>query len=89
MTSHSSATVFLAAQRAQQLCVAALLAGLLLAGAPGELRAAEPAAEPPASSTAGGSAEAKSNTDDTSSAEVFIPTEEISEDFAVSFPVDI
>ncbi len=25
----------------------------------------------------------------TSSAEVFIPTEEISEDFAVSFPVDI
>jgi hypothetical protein len=33
--------------------------------------------------------EADANTTDVESVEVFIPTEEISEDFAVSFPVDI
>jgi hypothetical protein len=42
----------------------------------------EPADATPSGADAGQSAEGPS-------AEVFIPTEEISEDFAVSFPVDI
>lgn len=54
---------------------------------PTETGQTEPAAEPQDEQTttdANGDAEG-----DTESGEVFIPSEEISEDFAVSFPVDI
>ncbi len=47
-------------------------------------------AEEPADATENGNgAEEQAGESGTPSSEVFIPTEEISEDFAVSFPVDI
>lgn len=69
-----------------------LLAALLLMG-PGSA-AAQPGEEPPPASTgketaADGEGGDEDTADARPSAEVFIPTEEISEDFAVSFPVDI
>ena len=73
--------------------------GLLIWTLAGLTSAAEAASQTQASGTdqpeAGEPAEASPNGADAGqsaegpSAEVFIPTEEISEDFAVSFPVDI
>lgn len=60
-----------------------LLLGLLLLLGAGSLGAAE------AESSENAEAETSETTASTPSSEVFIPTEEISEDFAVSFPVDI
>jgi hypothetical protein len=60
------------------LCIAGSHAGAAEADEP-EVAAQETPAPQPAKPAAA----------DTSSPEVFVPTEEISEDFAVPFPVDI
>ena len=52
-------------------------------------QAAEEQSSDEAESTAETTTEVGSNIKGAEGAEVFIPTEEISEDFAVSFPVDI
>jgi hypothetical protein len=54
--------------------------------APGADNPAEEPAEPPPASTGGAAEGAPKPGQDPG---VFVPTEEISEDFAVSFPVDI
>ena len=69
--------------RCTSLAAALALAATLAGPAPA---AAEEAAEPEGAEAA---AEEAAETSSAPSSEVFIPTEEISEDFAVSFPVDI
>ncbi len=67
-----------------------LTALLVLVGAcalPGN--SAAQAAEPPTGDNSDSEAEPEPAEGSQPSSEVFIPTEEISEDFAVSFPVDI
>ena len=68
----------------------ALLAAAMLAG-PVPAAAQEPAEAAGAAEAdaAGTGTDEAAETASAPSAEVFIPTEEISEDFAVSFPVDI
>ncbi len=67
--------------------IGALLTGVALWSLTSQSLAAEADAEPtPTAGTEDGDDEAPSGNP---SGEVFIPTEEISEDFAVSFPVDI
>jgi len=61
-------------------------AGIWAAEAPAGKSTEQSAAEPPAQPAASAEADAPAPAP---SAEVFIPTEEISEDFAVAFPVDI
>ncbi len=68
------------------------LAALLLAVASCLLNAVQAAEAPPedtAKETATETSKPADSKEPAPSAEVFIPTEEISEDFAVAFPVDI
>jgi len=70
------------------LCVAVIVAIAPLAG---NAQTAEPeeASTDQAESTAASDKSADDKAVDKPSSEVFIPSEDISEDFAVSFPVDI
>ena len=82
------------------MLLTALLTGWLVSGTVNAAEAAEAAeaadaSEAEQSATSKAESDASPKTDQTendqatSSSEVFIPTEDISEDFAVSFPVDI
>jgi hypothetical protein len=62
---------------------------LLTVGTLGTHSAIAQPADDPSSDEADSTTEADAKSADTEGVEVFIPTEEISEDFAVSFPVDI
>jgi hypothetical protein len=66
-----------------------VLAGTLLLGITFPSLAAEAAEAEPAEQTGTADEAAEEPAEADRSSEVFIPSEEISEDFAVSFPVDI
>lgn len=73
-----------------RMLLATVLAGALVSAAVSA--AAEPATDETSTKTEPSTADKSSNDDqkkDGSKDDDFIPTEEISEDFAVSFPVDI
>ena len=75
--------------RATQARVAAILLGLLFGLGTPTLHGAQADDTDDAGNTDSAETATSEATTDAPASEVFIPTEEISEDFAVSFPVDI
>jgi hypothetical protein len=75
-------------QRSRRVCVWSLAAWLLLASiAPAAAQSPEPVPEPRTDS--GEAPDTREAVEPGGELDVFIPSEEISEDFTVSFPVDI
>ena len=71
------------------LLVATLLAGWMFSSLVYAAEAEQSATSSETESQASAKPEPAENDKATSTSEVFVPTEDISEDFAVSFPVDI
>ncbi|MGE0623114.1 MAG: hypothetical protein AB7I04_11290 [Pseudomonadales bacterium] len=77
---------FILSGRQPRLLLAVLLVATLAAGGQGWAAEAEPG---PTADASTGTTKPSADADAEPGTDVFIPTEDISEDFAVAFPVDI